>query len=619
LISAGISETDYFSRRPLPWESSGGGNRQAMAAQGLDPGAPKNRKVNAMAYLKKINDKLDKEFNGQVEAREDNGRLVLSGELGKWEDVVRAGKMAVNVKKYIGLVNDVRCTEEKPSAPRKPRLSDFALEKMTPDVLIVGGGVIGCAIARELSRYRLQVLLVDKEHDLAMQTSSRNDGMVHSGIDLRKGTLKYYYNKLGNRMYPDVCAELDVKYDRSGQYICFRRGVFKPLLYLSLIYWKWNGIKGVKVISRKKLKDREPSISSKIGAALHFPATGLVSPYGLTIAYAENAVQNGAHVSLETIVLDMETENGLIKSVGTNRGRIYPKIVVNAAGVFCEELASLAGDRFYSIHPRKGTNAILDKKFSGTVVHTAISSFETVSTRKKNTKGGGIMRTADGNTLVGPDAYETIEKEDYSTSRQSIALTVHQQGHTSPALAEHQIINYFSGIRACTYEEDFIVCKGKFTKNLVHAAGIQSPGLTAAPAIGVDAARMVVELMGGEDAVGRNPDFDPVRKGIPRLADMDDEARAELIAENPDYGLIVCRCEEISKGEIIDAMRRNIPCETIDAVKRRVRPGMGRCQGGFCGPLVLDIIAKEKGLSYSGVRKSGGASTLLFGSTKQSH
>ena len=564
-----------------------------------------------MANLKKINKKLGKIFDGSVEASEESGLLILSGELPRWQDVVYAGSLAVDKKRYAGLVNDIRCTGERPSPPRAPATRDSALDGDSPDVLIIGGGIIGCAVARELSRYKLDVLLVEKEHDLAMQTSGRNDGMVHSGVDLRKGSLKYEYTLRGNRMYGDICAELGVDFDRCGQYVCFDHRTWVPLMFFSRLYWRWLGIRGVRVVGKKKLHRNEP-VSPSIRTALHFPGTGVVCPYSLTIAYAENAVRNGAKVSLDTIVNDMKTQDGMITSVSTNRGTIYPGAVVNAAGVFCEEIAKMAGDRFYSIHPRKGTNAILDKKFGAAVVSTAVSSFATSSTRKAHTKGGGIMRTTHGNTLIGPDAVETIEKEDYSTTRHSIEYTLQRQGRTSPALANHQIITYFSGVRASTYEEDFFVCKGKFVKNIVHAAGIQSPGMTAAPAIGVDVARMVVGLFGGEKAVGPNPDFDPVRKQPHRTAKMELEKRRELIASNPDYGVIICRCEEISKGEILDALRRNVPCDTIDGVKRRVRPGSGRCQGSFCGPLVLDIIAQEKGLAQQQVRKSGAGSELLY-------
>jgi len=570
-----------------------------------------------MGYLKKINKKLGKAFEGKVEASEESGLLILSGELQSWRDVVRAGEMSVNRDRYAGLVNDIRCTGERPSPTRMPSVRDSALNGETPDVLVIGGGVIGCAIARELTRYKLAVLLVEKEHDLAMQTSGRNNGMVHTGADLKKGTKKYHYNRLGNRMYGDVCEELGVKFDRCGQYICVDKLYQKPLVHLSVIYWRWKGLKGVKALGKTKLRKAEPTISHDVCAALFFPDTGIVCPYSLTVAYAENAVLNGASVSLDTIVRDMEVEDGAIKSVSTNRGKVYPTVVVNAAGVFCEDIAAMAGDRFYSIHPRKGTSAIIDKKYTGSIVQTAVSPLRDPSSKKAHSKGGGVMRTADGNALVGPDAVETIEKEDFSTARQSVAGTILRQGRTLPALEESQIITYFSGIRASTYEEDFVVCKGRYTKNLVHAAGIQSPGLTAAPAIGADVARMVVELFGGERAVEPNPRFDPRREPAPRLAELDDSERADMIEGNPDYGVIVCRCEEISKGEILDALRGSIPCSTIDGVKRRVRPGMGRCQGGFCGPLVLDIIAREKGVAPHEVRKSGYGSEILLRPTKE--
>ena len=569
-----------------------------------------------MSFLSKLNKKLKKQFNGAVEAREEYGCLVLSGELPRWNDVVFAGMTAVQDNPYFGFVNDVTCTEEKAAPTRKPAIDDGAVEWEEPDVLIIGGGVIGCAIARELSRYDLDVLLVEKEHDLAMQTSGRNDGVVHSGIDLKKGTQKYKYAMAGNHMFDEVCAELGVDFKRCGQYLCFAKRFWEPFMFLSLLYWKWLGLKDVKVIGKNELQIAEPGINPDISSALHFPATGVVCPFNLTIAYAENAVRNGVSISLDTMVLEIKSEDGFIKSVKTNRGTIQPKLVINAAGVFCEDIAAMAGDRFYSIHPRKGTNAILDKKFSNTLVRSAISSLGTASPRKKHTKGGGVIRTVEGNVLVGPDAWETINKEDFSTLTYNIKEIFDAQRRTIPALSENQIITYFSGIRASTYEEDFVVCKGKYVGNIIHAAGIQSPGLTAAPAIGVDVAQMAVEYFGGERTVELNSEFDPVRAAPPRLSRMNDNARADLIKSNPDYGIIICRCEEISKGEILNALHREVPCNSIDGVKRRVRPGMGRCQGGFCEPLILDIIAKDKKTQPQNVKKSAAGSEFLYGTKK---
>lgn len=564
-----------------------------------------------MAYINRINKKLDKLFGGSVKAREEDGLLILSGELKAWKDVVYAGRISVNKRRYKGLINDITCTGEAAAPIRHPGFQDDTLNGLTPDVLIIGGGVVGCAIARELTRHKLGILLVDKEADLALHTSSRNDGMVHSGIDLKnKKSLKHRYLRTGNRMFADICADLGVDFDRCGQYLFFNKlFIVVPFLFI-LIYWRWLGIKGVRILGKKSLRKREPNVSSDICWAVYIPSSGIVCPYNLAIAYAENAVKNGAKVSLNTIVESMEVKDGLIKNVKTNRGIIKPKAVVNAAGVFCEDIAKMADDRFYSVHPRKGTNIIIDKKYRSILTNTAVSIFGTAD-KAARTKGGGIMRTVSDNILVGPDAAETIEKEDNSTTRKSITDIITRQQRTCPNLKEHQVITYFSGTRAATYEEDFVVCKGR--ANMVHAAGIQSPGLTAAPAIGIETAKIVTKLLGCTEA---NPDFDPVRISPPRPAKLDDDKRRALIAENPDYGTIICRCEEVSKGEIIDALRRNIPCDTTDGIKRRVRPGMGRCQGGFCGPLVLDIIAKEKGLKPNQVRKSGTGSVILLHPTK---
>jgi glycerol-3-phosphate dehydrogenase len=240
------------------------------------------------------------------------------------------------------------------------------------------------------------------------------------------------------------------------------------------------------------------------------------------------------------------------------------------------------------------------------------------SPAKSHTKGGGIIRTVHGNLLVGPDAAETWERENFATRRASVEAVFRKFEDTSPRLHQGQIITCFTGVRAATYEEDFVVCRGRKTANLVHAAGIQSPGLTAAPAIGEDAARFAVELLG--DMTGRkpepNPGFDPVRRPIPHTAAMDDDERRALIAQNPDYGIILCRCEEVSRGEILDSLRRPVPCDTLDGVRRRVRPGSGRCQGGFCGPLILRLIAGEKGVPFEEVTKSGPGSPVLCGPNK---
>jgi glycerol-3-phosphate dehydrogenase len=562
-----------------------------------------------------MNRKLEKAYGGRVSARLEDGCTVVSGSLDRWEDVVRACQMCAVPNSRRHVVNDIVFTDGADVPMRTPGFTDAALEGRRPDVLVIGGGISGVTIARELTKWKLDVLLADKECDLAMQASGRNDGEVHPGIDLKPGSLKFHYVRRGNQMYTKLCRDLDVPFARVGQYACFRQGFLRPIVDVYCFVHKYlNGIADTRVVSGEEMRRLEPKLSGDFKFAIWNPDAGSVCPYGLTIACGENAVKNGAQVSLSTAVLGMEVENGRIKSVRTNRGTVYPRLVINAAGVFAEEIARMAGDRFYSIHPRRGTNSILDKK-TGTYFH-AIASVKIVERNKNHTKGGGILHTAHHNLLVGPDAVETWEKENFATDRESIERVFSKQRITMPELSERDIITYFTGVRPATFEEDFIIEPGRKTKNLIHCAGIQSPGLTTAPAVAEDAAKMAVKLLSGEKDVEKNPDFDPTRKGIPVLSKLSDGERAAMIAQNPDYGEIVCRCEEISRGEILDALRAPICVPTLDGVKKRVRPGMGRCQGGFCSPLVTGIIAEFLGVDSSEVKKSADGANIAFGRTK---
>ncbi len=565
--------------------------------------------------LATINKKLYKRYHGAVRAILRDGCIVMQGRLDKWADVIDACSLAATKYSTTHVVNDIVCEEAQDKPIRLPALADDALGGRQPDVLVVGGGISGVSIARELTRWKLDVLLVEKEADLALQASGRNDGEVHPGIDLSKGSLKHRYIRQGNEMYAQVCRELDVPFRRVGQYVCFDKGYLKPLVALYCLWRKrHDGISDTALISGKELHRREPNFAGDFKFAISNPSSGCVCPYGLTIAYAENAVENGAQVALNCAVLGMEVENGVIKSVKTNRGTVYPKLVVNAAGVFAEEIARMAGDRFFSIHPRRGTNSILDKK-AGAFMHS-IASIKEITRSKTHSKGGGILHTVHDNLLVGPDAVETYEKENVATRRESIEHVFSKQKKTMPRLSEGDIITYFTGVRAPTFEEDFIIEHGRKTQNLIHCAGIQSPGLTTAPAVAVDIAAMAVEMLEKERPVEKNPGFSPVRRGVPVLREMDDAARDALIRQNPDYGVIVCRCEEVSKGEILDALRSPVCVPTVDGVKKRVRPGMGRCQGGFCSPVVMQIIADFLNVPLSEVKKSAAESAITFGRTK---
>lgn len=566
--------------------------------------------------VKSLRKKLGSRYGSAVTVRVEDGCIVVSGQLKSWDDIVAACCMCVDKKSGMHVVNDI-CLEGAERPPvRLPSFRDQSLEGSRPDVLIIGGGISGTSIARELSKWKLDILLVDKEADLAVQASGRNDGEVHPGVDLNKGSLKQHYVLLGNKMYDRVCRDLSVPFERCGQYVGFTDWWMYPAVWAYA--WQRKHICKVtdtRMMSRKELADREPNLNPEFKFAMYNSSAGCVCPYGLTIAYGENAVENGARISLNTAVLGMELTDGKIVSVETNRGRIYPEIVVNAAGVLAEDIAEMAGDRFYSIHPRRGTNSILDKKAGSLVM--GISSIKTWKTNASHTKGGGILHTVHDNLLVGPNAVETPEKENYATSKNSIDAVFAKQKMTAKALSERDIITYFTGVRAATFEEDFIIEKGHKTRNLIHCAGIQSPGLTTAPAVALDVEKMVVEALEKKRKVEPNPDFDPVRKAPPVLSRLSDEERNHLIRENPDYGEIVCRCEEISKGEILDALKSPICVPTVDGIKKRVRPGMGRCQGGFCMPLVTKIISEYLQVPEEQVRKAGEGTEILLRDTKK--
>ncbi len=448
-----------------------------------------------------------------------------------------------------------------------------------------------------------------------MQASSRNDGMVHPGVDLLPGQVKRRYNMRGNRMYGRICQEMDVPFRRSGQYLCFQSKKLAAAAWVAQLYYLIFGPR-CRFLGKKAFFRREPNMSPKIRAALFFPAAGVVSPYGLTIAYAENAADNGARISLDTAVLGMQVQNGEITSVSTNRGTVYPKVVVNAAGVFSEEVARMANDRFFSIHPRKGTNTILDHKAAKRMA-AIVSSFGTASTKKKHTKGGGLVRTIDDNTLVGPDAVETFLHEDFTTCAQNVADVFEKQRLTDPALSTRDAITYFSGIRAATYEEDFVIRKGRRTQNIIHAAGIQSPGVTAAPAIAVDVSKRrrrslakhsrvqekillqsgsERDLSGKRNDGGKSGTPDPAGSGLWRncLPLRTDSAAAK-------FGT---RCTEA------------FPAIRWHGVKRRVRPGMGRCQGGFCGRRCFASLRRKQKKLLTGPQMWT-RGELLYGTIKE--
>ncbi len=562
--------------------------------------------------IQSIQKKLSSAGINGIELCEKSKSILLQGELLQYNDIVKAGKIASKFG-YKGVINDITTKGEKPADIIRPQINDNSLDGKKYDVVIIGGGVIGCSIARELSKYHISILLLEKECDVAMQASSRNDGMIHPGIATHLHGNTASYNVRGNRMYTQVCEELDVPFKRTGNLILFKEKNYHLLSPILIARSKYIGIE-YKHLSKKQLQEIEPNITDEQQGGFMFPSSGVLSPYKLTVAFAENAVQNGVTVSLSTIVDGMVKKDGKIIEVITNRGRIIPRIVINAAGVYADKIAEFAGDRFFTIHPRKGEIIILDKKKAR--LFTAAMGTLNLKELSGNTKGGGLVHTIDDNILVGPNALEVMDREDYSTNRERVDQILKKQLPMIKGLSPTDVITYFSGVRAPTYEENFIVEASETVNNLVYAAGIQSPGLASAPAIAQDVADITLSILSKTEKIRENMDYNP-RNKLVKMSGMSFEQKQKLIKKNPDYGVIVCRCEEISKGEILDALSSPIPIYTLDGIKRRVRPGMGRCQGGFCSPIVAQLIAQKSGCELTDITKKGTGSQLLVSTTRK--
>lgn len=534
--------------------------------------------------------------------------IVLQGQLPSWDDIVNVGYIATKAKSE-GVVNEIKLAGHVDAAMRISPINDKKYDGYKCDVLIIGGGIIGTAILREFTKYNIKVCLIEKENDVAIHASSRNDGCIHVGVDLSQKSQKHKYLRRAVKIYESLAHDLDVDFIRHGQTLVFTNKMMRLAMPFFLKSCRKKGLLGTHIIKREELLKIEPNLNKNAQFAVHFPEGAIISPYNMVVALAENAIDNGGSVFLNTAALSFQMDGQKIVSVLTNRGTIYPQVVINAAGVFSDVIAKMANDQFFTIHPRRGVEIVLDKKASDKSVHSTLSFYFGRKDKKAHTKGGGIIPTVDGNVVVGPTASEFPEREDYSTTNHEIDLLFEKHRQTLPTLNRSDVITYFAGIRAATYEEDFIVRQGKWTKNIIHAAGIQSPGLTAAPAIAEDIVKIYQEVVGQK--LSPNPRFNPIRKSQVHLKNLDIENRNRIILANPDYGQIVCRCEEISKGEIIEALHRPLEVNTIDAIKRRVRAGMGRCQGGFCQQLVLQIIAQEKGIPLSKVVKKGEGHVLL--------
>jgi len=473
------------------------------------------------------------------------------------------------------------------------------------DVIVIGGGVIGGMILRELSKYRLRVCLLEKEDDVSMGQSRANSGIVHAGFDAKEGSLKAKFNVLGNAMMEQVTKELGVKYVNNGSLVvAFSEEEMQTLEELKK-RGEVNGVPDLEIISKGKLQELEPNISENAVGALFAPTGGIVCPYELTIASIGNAMDNGAELYLNFEVNSIERQGEKLVVTSLKGERVEGKAVINCAGIGSGKIAKLVGDEI-NVKGRKGQYILLDRESGEFVSHTLFFT--------PTQKGKGILvsQTVDKNIILGPTA-EEIEDGNVETTAEGLASVVAKAGEMCKNVPLYNTITSFAGTRAYSDKHDFIIEESKNCKGVIHCAGIESPGLTSAPAI---AKYVVEELVARLVNLQENSQFNPYRKPDYFFKNLSTEEKNEMIKKDGSYGRIVCRCEQITEGEILRAIRENPPANNVDAVKRRTRAGMGRCQGGFCQPYVLELIAKERNIPLEKVTKSGGDSWLVGGKTK---
>ena len=555
-----------------------------------------NRRIN-----EKVKDKFP-ELNIEIRINERNIATV-SGECETWEQLIDVGHFVAEDAKIKNVVSEMTVkgltiTPQDYASMAKEGRKKGIIQKT--DVVIIGAGVIGCGIARELSKYDFHCIVVDKENDVSVGASKANNGNIHPGHAVKKGTLKHKLNILGNRMYDEWAKDLQFEFQRNGlMYIAWEEE-YLPALKRRYTKGLENGVDGIRYISGEEAMAIEPELKKLDNppiAAVWLPSLAHVEPYEVTIALAENAAENQVKFMLNTKVCDI-VHDGRIQAVVTSRGVIETKYVINAAGVYADDISRMAGDVSYTIHPRKGTIVLLDK--AKTYPYKPQLGFVSnklenrmMNVKNKESKGGGCCKTPEGNYLLGPSAKEVWNKEDTSCDAEGIAYALSCCQHKG--VGEKDVIRSFAGVRAADFKEDFIIEKSEVTSGLIHVAGIQSPGLSAAPTIAKMVENILLEEMKKEGmSYKRKKNYQPYRPKRRVFRKLSLEEQNKLIKENPDYGQIVCRCEFITKGEILDAIDSPVVPTSVDAIKRRTRAGMGRCQGGFCLPVVLQILAQAQ-------------------------
>ena len=480
------------------------------------------------------------------------------------------------------------------------------------DVAIIGAGVTGSAIARELSRYQLRVCVIEKEEDVCDGTSKANSAIIHAGFDAEPGTLKAKLNVRGNELMTTLSKELDIPFRRNGSLVVCTMEQSREGLEHLLEKGKANGVPDLQILEREQLLAMEPNLSDDVTCALYAPTGGIVCPFHMTMAFAENACTNGVSFFLNTKVTFIEkTEDGYrIHTVHTDTSEeelFEAKLIVNAAGVYADTLNNMVSEHKLHITARKGEYVLLDKSAGSHVSHTVFQLPSAMG------KGVLVTPTIHGNLLVGPTAVDVEDKEAVNTTAEGLASLSATCARSVKNVPLRQVITSFAGLRAHEDGDDFVIGEAPDAKGFLNVAGIESPGLSSAPAIAELVGKMVTDILHPDS----DPDFVGTRKGILHPDPLPMEERNELIRKHPEYGNIICRCEMITEGEIMDAIHRPLGARSLDGVKRRTRAGMGRCQAGFCSPRTMEILEREVPESMFAITKCGVGSNIIVGYNKE--
>lgn len=473
------------------------------------------------------------------------------------------------------------------------------------DVVVIGAGISGASVARELARYKLDVVVLERENDVSNGSTKANSAIVHAGYDAKEGSLMAKYNALGNAMFEKMCAELSVPFKKCGSLVLAFSEDEKEHLNLLMERGKINNIPEMSLINKEEIKKLEPHVSDEAIEALYAKTAGIVGPWELTIAMLENAVVNGVELEVNQEVTDIEKIDGGYRVI-TNKGHFDTKMIINAAGVYADRIHNMIAEPTYKIKARRGQYFVMDKT-QGELVNRTIFQCPT-----ELGKGSLVTPTVHGNLLLGPDAQDMDDKEDLATTTEELDYVREHVVKSVEGLQFRETIRNFAGLRAESDRGDFIVEEAKDAPGFIDVGGIKSPGLTSAPAIGVDVAKMVSEKLGALE----NEEFNPIRKQI-IFMELNSEEKGEIIKKDPNYGRVICRCENITEGEIVDSIHRKVGATTVDGVKKRCRPGMGRCQGGFCGPRVQEILARELNKTLEEIVLDREDSYILTGATKK--